>query len=352
MYRKAYFGVFFLAALLVTANFVIAQTAPVSGNVQLKKADGTSVPAEGVLVEVFRTDIKGALPSAKTNKRGEFAFAGVPLAATFMLAFSGTGMAPTYLLNIKAGNDKISITMSEGDGRRLTQDEVRQAAAGGVSTAGGGGTRELTAEQKKQRAEYDKQVAEATAKNKDIENKNAVIKRTLEEGNAAFEAKNYDVAIVKYTEGVDADPTFAGSAPVLLNNKAIALRTRGVMLYNQSVKAEPAARVEAFKKVKKDLADSLAAFNQTVTIAKGAGASDPDAKSISLQKASALNGAVETMRIMGKTKQVDDSVPDIAAGIVPEYLAVETDAAKKAAAQLILADVYRVANKPDNAIAE
>ena len=46
------------------------------------------------------------------------------------------------------------------------------------------------------------------------------MKRALEEGNQAFNSKNYDIAIVKFEEGYKASPDFVGSAPVLLNNSS------------------------------------------------------------------------------------------------------------------------------------
>lgn len=82
----------------------------------------------------------------------------------------------------------------------------------------------MTAEQKKAQAEFEKQKADIENKNKKIESENAIISQALKDGNAAFNAKDWDLAITKYTEGIAASPNFAGSAPVLLNNKGAALR--------------------------------------------------------------------------------------------------------------------------------
>ncbi len=74
MFRKNYLNVF-LAALvfLVSGSAAFAQNAPVRGIVKLQKADGTTVPVAEAIVEAYRTDIdKGRMPTAKTNKRGEF----------------------------------------------------------------------------------------------------------------------------------------------------------------------------------------------------------------------------------------------------------------------------------------
>ncbi|MCV4732206.1 hypothetical protein OFB80_30405, partial [Escherichia coli] len=87
---------------------------------------------------------------------------------------------------------------------------------------------ELTAEEKKAKEEYEKKVKEIQEKNAKIQQKTAIIEAALKDGNAAFQAKNWDAAIAKYDEGIAADPDFAGSAPVLMNNKGAALRERAV----------------------------------------------------------------------------------------------------------------------------
>ena len=52
-----------------------------------------------------------------------------------------------------------------------------------------------------------------------------------------------------------------------------------------------------------------------------------------------------------RTEQVDPMVIDAAKVLIPEYLNVETDAAKKAEANLTFADLYRVVGDSENAIA-
>src|SRR5438445_3516540 len=106
MFRKSFITFIFVSAIAIGYSSIFAQTAPVSGSVELKKADGTKEPVVGALVEVYRTDIKAGFPSAKTNKRGEFAFAGFPFGGTFTLAISAPGCAPYMFSSVKAGQDK------------------------------------------------------------------------------------------------------------------------------------------------------------------------------------------------------------------------------------------------------
>ena len=59
--------------------------------------------------------------------------------------------------------------------------------------------------------------------------------RTFKAGNDALKAKNYDLAIAQYDEGLTADPEHPG-APALLTNKTMALNRRAVERYNAAVK--------------------------------------------------------------------------------------------------------------------
>ena len=329
---------------------VLAQTAAVTGSVALKKADGTSVPVEGVTVEAFRTDIKGSGPSSKTDKRGNFSFAGLQLGATYVLSFSAAGAQPTYYPGVKPGQSPdLKVEMIEGDGRKLTPDEVRQLAAQPA-----GGTGEMSEADKKANEEFLKKKAEVEAKNARIQEENKIIEASLKEGNDAFSAKNWDVAVAKYEAGINANPTFAGSAPVLLNNRGAALRERAVKTYNENVRnTDVSAKVAAFGKVKADLGEAADGYHKAWTIMKNAPATDvADPKAKESQMASSLRGAADTFRLMAQTEQVDETKIALFKEMMPEYQTLETDAAKKESSKLILGDLYRVVGDADNAIIE
>lgn len=351
MLRKfSILSIFSMSLVLLASNTAFAQTAPISGKVELKKADGTFAPLEGALIEVFRVDIKSSGPADKTDKKGQFSFAGLQVGSTYAISVSAPGASPSYLPNIKAGMEGIKFSLEPGDGRRLTPDEVRQLVAQGNNPNAG----QLTEEQKKQQAEYDAKVKEVTAKNEKIKQESAIIEAALKEGNDAYNAKNLDLAISKYNEGINANPTFAGSAPVLMNNKGAALRERAVQMYNQNVKnPDASAKVAAFVKVKADLGEAADTYGKSLNILKNAqpgDINDPNIKS--QQTATALRGAIDSFRLMAQTEQVDDTKFEIAKTLIPEYISTETDAAKKEQAKLILGDLYRVAGDADNAVAE
>lgn len=348
MFRRTKF--FFLACAAVVLAFsavAFAQNAPISGTVSMKKADGSVAPLEGATVEAFRTDVKASAPAVTTGKRGEFTFLALQPGGTYVLSISAPGAQPTYLPNVKAGTSNLKFDLDPGDGRRLTPDEVREAAA---MAANGG---QLTEEQKKAQAELEKKRAEIDAKNKQIESETKIIQAALKDGNDAFSAKNWDVAIAKYEEGVAANPDYAGSAPVLLNNKGAALRERAVATYNANVRSTDASvKVAAFTKVKADLGEAAEAHHKAWTILKTAPAAEVPAASKDAQNATAVRGAADTFRLMALTEQVDETKIPMAKEMLVEYLTIETDAAKKESSRVILGDLYRVSADMDNAVAE
>ena len=307
--RKNYFIILTITALfLLSSAAVFAQVAPVRGRVELKKADGTTVPAAEAAIDVYRTDAKGKLPSNKTNKKGEFGFAGLPLGQIFMFVISAPGVQPQVFPNVKGGQDGLLFTVYEGDGKRLTEEEARQilaapkAAASNTNTTTAATTPAASPEDaaaaKKAKEEYDKQVAEITAKNKRVENINQIIEKAISEGKSAFDAKNYDVAIVKFAEGANADPEFAGTAPVFLNNKAMALRLRGFETYKKST-TDSANKATLMESAKKDFSDSVTDYQKSLALLKGATAADAKIqKEYDANKKTALTGLVESYRLL------------------------------------------------------
>lgn len=352
MFRRSYLTFFFsLAALLVGAGATFAQNAPVSGIVELD-TNGTKTPVAGALIEVYRMDIKAGFPSAKSGKKGEFAFAGLPLQGEYAFAISAPGCSPTVYPKIKPGQERLLITMDPGDGKKLTEAEVRtllaQRSATSIPASG-----ELTAEQKKAQADYEAKRKEIEAKNAKANSVNEIVNRTLKEGNDAYTAKNYDLAITKYSEGIDADPNYVGTAPVMLNNRGASYAARGTESYNKNIKSTDAAvRTEAKVNAKRDFGLAAESYKLAYDVVKNAPATDiTDPKNVEASKFASLRGAKEVGRLSVLIEQVDDKVIAVDKELLPEYIAVETDPVKKAEANMILADLYRVAADFENAIA-
>jgi tetratricopeptide (TPR) repeat protein len=342
MIRKSLFTFFLMTALSLV---VFAQTAPVRGVVEMTQADGKKVPVVGALIECFRTDIKGKFPGPKTDKKGVFVFAGLPLGGVFTLSVSGQGIAPQIYPNVKAGREDIVISVNAGDGKRLTEDEVRNGTASAVAKSGGGG--ELTAEQKKQMAEEQKKIDAIKSNNAKIEENNKLINRVLKEGNDALNVKNYDVAISKYSEGITADATHPG-APVLMTNRAIAYRIRGVERFNTAIKSGGAGLEDA----KQDFTDSAMSAKTAVELLKNQTA-PTDPSELTNYKSNLYSANLsysEGMRLVA-TKVDQTKVADMVTAY-QDYFAVETDPLKKAKNQLIFAQALMDAQDFEKATVE
>ena len=353
MFRKNYLiGFFTIALFLIGGMSAFAQTtAAIGGRIQLKGADGKLTPVAGAKIEVFRIDIKSKFPSDTTDKKGQFSIAGMPVGAQLVISISGPGIKPVIQPGIRAGMEKIDIDVEPGDGSAYTEQEVRDAIAAGSQPTQ---STELTAEQKKKKEDYDKLVAERTKQKQDVEEKGKRAQTALDEGNAAFKSKDYNTAVAKFEEGFQAYPDFVGSAPILLNAKGQALRLRAAETYNANVNnKDPEAKIAAMTKVRQDLADAADAFSKSWTMMKTAPAADiNDPKMHEQNKANTLNWARDTFRVMAITRQVDTTKMDMIRALLTDYMAIESDQAKKTEAQRILGDIYSAAGELDGAVAE
>lgn len=350
MYRKHYLTFLSLAALFLAGTITtFAQTGPVRGEVKLQKADGTTVPVADAVVDVYRLDIdKGGRPSGKTNKKGEFSFIGFPLGQRFALAVSGPGIGPRVQGDIKAGMENIVITVTEGDGKKLTEEEVRSVLTSTASAPTG----EMTEAQKKELAEYEKKKAEVEAKNKAIQAGDAVASKSNTEGVAALNAKNYDLAIQKFGEGVAAVPDFIGSTPINLNGLLVAHRAKGYGIYRDGAAAtDLTVRKAKYEEANKEYNAALGAFQKALDVIKNAEAStDPaEQKRRDAMKRDLYANAAEVHRLKA-AGGVDTSMGKEAEAVISEYVAMETDPAKKLAAQVALGDVLRETGNFDKAV--
>src|SRR5215204_3841263 len=200
MSRKNFLTIFLAVAIFaVGGSAVFAQSSPVRGEVRLQKKDGTTIPVADAVVDAYRTDIDaGKMPEAKTNKRGEFNFVGFPPGQRFVLAVSGPGIGPRIQPDVKGGMERVLITVNEGDGRRLSEAEAREAAKFSAEAPAGGASAEQQASSKKQREEFEKKNSEIKAKNERIQADDETARRADTEGKAALKEKNYDLAITKF----------------------------------------------------------------------------------------------------------------------------------------------------------
>lgn len=354
MLRKYFYKTIAVFALsLVGGIAVFAQTYPITGMVELKNADDTTKPVEGALVEIYRIDQKGASLKDKTNKRGEFSFAGVVAGGTYILSISGPGISPALSQNLKAGASDVKILVSSGDGKRLTEDEVRAMLAGAPATPTE--VAEYTEESKKAEEERLKMIAEYEANKKKIESRNEQRNQLLADGLKAFEAKNYDVAIVKFGEGYELSPDFVGSAPIMANNKALSLVKRALVNYNTMVQSKDAAlKKELRPKVNSDFEEALDTYYKAWMASKNGDPAEIAKIQVDFdkKKMDTLIGANEAVNLMVRTEGVSEAKKDIAMELVKEYVAAEKDQAKRADAQLYLGLYLNKVYDFENAVAE
>lgn len=353
MFRK-YLSLTFACALLVfsTSVFVSAQTGQLRGTVVVKQADGTSTPANGAAVVVYRTDISGEYKT-KTNKAGEFTYAGLPYIGTYLITVSHTGAQPSWIGGVKAGREiDYKVEMQPGDGRTFTADEIKLILAQGKNVSPNPAQSEESAEDKAKRAELEKKNAEITEKNKKAEASNAIVQRTFKAGNEFLKAKDYDQAIAQYDEGLSSDPEHPG-APSLMTNKAAALRSRAVNRYNAAIKAaDDASKKSGMDAAKKDWRDAFEVSSKAVEMLKKvvATATPDTAQNAKTNLYFALLVRAESASFF--VSKVDNAQAPAGIAAYEEYITAETDAAKKGQAQHALAQMLFDANEFDQALAQ
>lgn len=347
------------AAALMLALCVVTASAQVNANgkVTLKQADGTDAPVEGATVDIYQTDTGRKFLNIKTNKKGEYSHAGIPLGGVFTIAVSAPGARPSYFVNLRLTQQPINnFVLEPGDGRRLTLDDIKASEAG-VKTAGGGaaaaapsggGTSSVSKEDKAKAEEAAKERARVEAENTKIANSNEVVARTFKAGNEALNAGRYDEAITAYSEGLAAREEVA-----LFANRSEALRRRGVERYNAAIQNKDAAAksagLEAAFKDWKDAADSAqkaVALSNTQTAATDPAASANQAQN----KLAALSTRAEAMRLVAS--KADKSQIDTAIVAYNEYIAATLDPAKKSKLETDVAKMMFDAGAYDKAAEE
>ena len=338
------------AVLVLSAIAASAQTGQLRGHVLLKQADGTTIKAADVIIDVYRTDLSGAYHT-KTDKKGEFVFAGLPFVGRYIIAASLPNATPTYQAGVRVGQDiDFELVLNPGDGRKLTLDEIKkmQASSGGETAGATGGGTESAADKAK-REELLKKNEEITNANKKADEINKVVGESFRAGNVALAAKNYEEAIKQYDVGLAADPDQAA----LLTNKAAALKARGVDKYNAAIQSkDDAAKTAGIEAAKADFKNAAESSDKAFELIKKEPAvTDPnDQKRHDANKYAALSVRAEAYRLY--VSKGDSTKADAGTAAFQDYIAAETDPAKKSKAQLDLAQMLLDAGAGDKAFAE
>jgi tetratricopeptide (TPR) repeat protein len=371
MYHRYVFGVLAVAILVVSATVTaVGQVGELRGHVFMQQADGQKVPLADAAIDVFRTDLKAEYKT-KTNKKGEYVFAGLPFVGVYAVAASHPTAQPNFITGVKAGQDiSADIVLTPGDGKRLTADEIKNAGSGSAAAAPGkpagagnsSGNTESAADKAK-REELIRKNKEIEENNKKITEANSTINRTFKAGNealnaasAALKASKSDEAIAKYTEAINQyGEGLAADAdqPALLTNQALALKGRGVERYNASIKlTDEAAKKTALESARADFKASAEASAKAVTLLKAnPSPTDPaEQQRLNANKYAAFSTHAEAMRLYAS--KGDPTQSDAALAAFKEYMAVETDPAKKTRAELDAAQMLQDTGSFDKALTE
>lgn len=348
MFRKQYFTFLLAISFVLAAGLTtLAQMgAPVRGRVEMTK-NGAKVPVPDATIDAFRNEGKGKI-TAKTNKKGEFSYAGLMLGQTYTLAVSAPGIRPQVYPKVKSGMEAIIIEVTEGDGTVLTEEEAKKLANQALPADG----EQLTEAQKKEIADLEKKNAEIQAKNDRIKSGDETVRKMNSEGQAALTAKNWDLALAKYNEGIQAVPDFVGSTPVLMNGKIVALRNRGYNLYIEGAQSKEApVRLAKYADAKKEFDEAIKTYEAAKAILKAAGpGTEPnDQKYRTNITHELLTNIIEVYRLAA-VGQVDTSRADEAGPLFEEFIAAEADPVKKLKARQNLGDIYRLTGNFEKAI--
>lgn len=367
MIGKYIYGALAVTVLMASASITaLGQVGELRGQVWIQQADGQKVPLAEAQIDVFRTDMKGEYKT-KTNKKGEFVFAGLPFVGTYTVAASHPTATPNWVAGAKAGRDiPVEITVTPGSGKRPTFDEIK-AAGGGTPgpTASGGAPSGESASDKAKAEELRKKNAEIESANRKITETNEIISRTFKAGNELLTAAGaagksnssedaiakYTAAVAQYDEGLAADP----EQPAILTNKAVALKGRGVERFNSAIRSstvDDAGRNAALQNAKNDFKASAEAAGKAVTMIKAQPA-PIDASEVArynANKYAAMLTHAEAMRLY--VSKADPTQADAGLAAFKDYIAVETDPTKKAKAQLDMAQMLLDSGSADKALAE
>ena len=366
MIGKYFYGLLAVAILIASASVTTsAQVAELRGKVVMDQADGQKVPLAEAQIDVYRTDIKGEYKT-KTNKKGEFVFAGLPLVGTYTVLASHATASPGWVDGVRPGRDPVEISVKPGDGKRPTFDEIKSGGGGRANPAPAAGTAPSgeSASDKAKREELMKKNAEIEASNKKIATANEIIARTFKAGNEFLQAataaskanatedaiQKYTSAVAQYDEGLVADP----EQPAILTNKAVALKGRGVDRFNSAIrgKLDDAAKTAALQAAKEDFKASAESAGKAVTLIKAQTApTDPaEVARYNANKYAAMITHAESMRLY--VSKADGTQAEAGLAAFKDYLAVETDPAKKAKGQLDMAQMLLDAGSADKALTE
>ena len=183
------------AFLLFASAAAFAQTGAIAGKV--KGADGQ--PVKDALIKIERTDIKGNY-KVKTNKKGEYFHAGLPL-GTYNVVCEIDGAVADSMKGVRTrlgDPTEIDFDLAQ-QAARQQQTQVKMAKAAETGEIDKDLAREMTPEQKAALEKQVKAQSEAMKKNKELND-------AFNAGMTALGAKQWDAAVEAFLKGSISDP--------------------------------------------------------------------------------------------------------------------------------------------------
>ncbi|MBM3736363.1 MAG: tetratricopeptide repeat protein [Acidobacteria bacterium] len=224
-----------LGVSLLFAASGFAQTGAIAGKV--KGPDGA--PLKDGLVKIERTDIKGNY-KVKTNKKGEYFHAGLPL-GTYNVTLEVAGRDADKMQGVRTRlGDPVEINF-DLHAMAQKQQALQKATETGELTKEQ--SREMSAEQKAAIEKAMKERSEAMKKNKALND-------AFNAGMAAVQAKDWPVAIEQLEKGVTLDAnqhvihanlaeSYFGLAGTKTGDEQAQLVTKGMAAYNKAIELKP-----------------------------------------------------------------------------------------------------------------
>jgi tetratricopeptide (TPR) repeat protein len=227
------------ALFLFVSVSAFAQTGAIAGKV--KGPDGQ--PLKDALIKIDRTDIKGAY-KVKTNKKGEYFHAGLPLGQyNVTCEINGATADSVKGVRTRLGDPtEVDFDLAKQAARQQQQQAEMQKAAetGEVSKEL---TREMSAEQKAVLEKQLKERSESMKKNKELND-------SFNTGMTALAAKQYDAAVEAFTKGSTMDPkqhviwanladSYKGQATTKTGEEQAAIVNKGLDAWAKALELKP-----------------------------------------------------------------------------------------------------------------
>ncbi len=178
-------------AFIAFSGVSLAQTSSISGKVLGE--DGKSL--QGALVKIERQDIKGSY-KVKTNKKGEFFHAGLPL-GNYNVTVEVDGKDRHTEPNIRTHlGDPTEVNFNLEEVRKKQEAMQRAAEEGRLTDEQ---ARQLSPEARAEMERQAKERAAALAKNKELND-------AFNTGMTAMQAKQFDAAVEGFAKAAELDP--------------------------------------------------------------------------------------------------------------------------------------------------